>query len=248
MSRRCPCCGSSLSLKRYCERLDVDGNPTNLLVCAECTALVDVTRLDAQIHKVEANLEIDRKSPGEIIGIDGFLKNKDANVDAIASTIQFMFKNAAGPIGLRRAVTLEAGFGHMAAAACKFFDESWALEADRWILDQVVPHYGGGERLQVGSSIDDVPGKADAIFLWHTLDHTPAAYEIGRTVAQKLEARGVLFWQVPVYSDEYIVSSRFNYFNAHAATVFNDRIGLNTEGVWFDQRLRFMTVLSRKPS
>lgn len=247
MSRCCPCCGSAEALKRFCDRFDAHGNEVFLRVCADCTAIVNGSQLDEAMSDRSAALAVQEEGSKSFYEVEPFLARKDADVAAMTEVIQFLFDRADAPIGRRRAIDLGAGFGHMAAAACHFFDETWALEINRWTLDQVVPHFAQGDKLRVGSDLAEVPGDADAVFMWHTLEHIPAAYEVGRAVANRLEPGGVLFWQVPLYRDPYVVYSHFTFFNAHSASVFHDRIGLKTENVWFDYDNQFMTVLGRKP-
>jgi hypothetical protein len=209
---KCPCCGFSIFLKPYQSRKDMNGNRVAIDICLCCTSLVNRSTLELALADEGAALREQELGSKNFYEIDKAKSLMAHEVDALELTLKFMFSNAHAPIPRNVAIDLGAGLGYLAAAACRHFDSVWALEINRWTLDQMIP-YIGDSRLSVGSSLDDVPGKASAVFMWHTIEHLPAAWEVGLKIADKLEDGGVFFWQVPMYRDTHVCSTHFTFFN-----------------------------------
>lgn len=246
-SVRCPCCGFSLFLRPYQSRRDMDGRQVVINVCLCCTSLVNRSNLEGALGDEGAALKNQEIGSKNFYEIERAKKVMAGEIDAFDLTLQFMLTNAAAPIPRSLAIDLGAGLGYMAAAACRHFERVWALEINRWTLDQMVPLIADG-KLSVGTSLDEVPGRAGAIFMWHTVEHLPTAWEVGLKIAEKLEPGGVFFWQVPMYRDVHVCSTHFTFFNEHSVRVFVDRIGLSFENAWHDEENQFLTCLARKAS
>ena len=133
----------------------------------------------------------------------------------------------------------------MAAAACRHFSNVYAIEINRYTLDQMVPTLGK-DNLCVASDLSEVPGRVSAMMMWHTLEHLPEAWKLGCEISNKLQPGGVFYWQVPMYRDPYVCNSHYTFFNEYSVQVYSERIGLSLEGVWHDETNQFLTCLARR--
>ena len=247
---RCPCCGSADTLKPYQTRLNISNRSVKIEICADCTTIVDRTNLDDALLNPNASLEYQANSSKEFYDIEQLLARLPAEMDANRGIVRFMvdMSDALGrPIPRKCVVDLGAGLGVLAAAACDYFEESWAVEINRWTLDQVAPHFNQ-PKLHVASSLAEVPGEVDAIMMWHTLEHIPTAYLLGQEVSDRLRPGGIFFWQVPMYRDPYVIESHYAFFNQHAAGIFFEKIGMQICGVWHDEQNQFLTCMAYKPA
>ncbi len=175
-------------------------------------------------------------------------KIDDLRLHQNRENISFLNYLVGNIIGGQSVVDLGAGEGYLAAAACSFYETSWAIDINIDLLNKTVPQFGLGDKLKVAESLDDVLGDVDAIFMWHTLEHIPNAFELGRAVTTKLKEGGLFVWQVPAYRDPYVVYSHYTFFNDRAARVFTESVGLEIINVFHDEALQFLTVVSRKPA
>lgn len=240
---RCPSCGSVGTARLFQKRLDFYGESVELFICSSCTAIINRTNLikeqadayGARQEQIDSadwfySEEIDKGRLSENVNNIAFLNNLIGNI-----------------IGGASVVDLGAGEGYLAAAACSFYDQSWAIDINVDLLNKTIPQFEMGDKVKVGASLDDVPGEVDAIFMWHTLEHIPDAHALGKDIAAKLKEEGLFIWQVPAYRDPYVVFSHYTFFNDYAARVFTETIGLEVVNVFHDEALQFLTVVSRKP-
>ena len=242
----CPCCGFTKQFRPYTTRLDVAGNRVRFFTCQICTSLVNMTNVLEALSDMGASENMQEEASRAFYPVDEALGDFSDRL-ALHRDLFDWFQQSADPHNLKRAVELGAGLGFLSAAACHHFEEVWALELNRSTLDRMVPHFDLADRLKVGSNLDEVPGTVDAVFAWHTLEHIPNLWEVGQNVADKLNPGGYFFWQVPMYSDPYVVSSHYTFLNEYAAAIFSDRIGLRVEKIWNDEPNQFLTCLARKP-
>ncbi|MFS8123821.1 methyltransferase domain-containing protein [Rhizobium sp. BR 250] len=239
----CPCCGSIGTTHLFQRRLDVSGDSVEICICSACTAITNRTNLlKEQVDSVEA-LQV------QINSADGFYSQKidDLRLHQNRENISFLNYLVGNIIGGKSIVDLGAGEGYLAAAACSFYETSWAIDINVDLLNKTVPQFGLGDKLKVAGSLDDVPGNVDAVFMWHTLEHIPNAFELGKAVTTKLKEGGLFVWQVPAYRDPYVVYSHYTFFNDRAARVFTKSVGLEIVNVFHDEALQFLTVVSKKP-
>ncbi|WCS26433.1 class I SAM-dependent methyltransferase [Methylobacterium sp. NMS14P] len=242
----CPCCGFTKQFRPYATRLDVAGNRVRFFTCQICTSLVNMTNVSEALSDLGASEDMQEEASRVFYPVDDAVRDLAGRLELHRGLLDW-FLQSVETTNLRRAIELGAGLGFLSAAACSHFDEVWALEINRSTLDRMVPHFGLADRLKIGSHLDEVPGTVDAVFAWHTLEHIPKLWEVGQSVADKLNPGGYFFWQVPMYADPYVVSSHYTFLNEHAAAVFSDRIGLRVEKIWNDEPNQFLTCLARKP-
>lgn len=239
----CPCCGKRGELVACVKRLDAQGNRVEIRVCSNCTALVNVTELQAALENPNAALSAQTSSSEHFYDANPVEAVKQAS--RAEGVIRFLLCDACPAVGRRTAIDFGAGMGHMAAAACKYFDCVYAIDSNSTTLRRLIPAYGT-KNLFVAGEIDDVPGVADAILVWHTFEHLPDAYRVAGRLAAKLKRGGVLFWQVPMYRDATVVHTHYTFFNETSAHHFSRAAGLRLDAVWHDEENQFLTGLSRR--
>lgn len=241
----CPCCGPNGNLKPYQTRKDATGNVVDIEICETCTTIVNRSTLEIAEASAAETIAMQAESSKSFYDIDRMAANLATEVDAIENVLTFMFEHASSEIPRGVAVDLGAGYGHMAAAAARHFDQSWAIDINRWTLDRTLPLFNA-PNLHAGTDLAEVPGEIGAIFMWHTLEHIPRAWEVATIAASKLTTSGVFFFQVPMYADDYVIESHYTFFNKNSIPYFADQIGLSVEGIWYDVDQQFITALLRK--
>lgn len=226
------------------KRLDFYGESVDIFICSSCTAIINRTNL----IKEQENATGARQE--QIDSADWFYSQEidQLRLSENVKNIAFLNNLIGNIIGGKSVVDLGAGEGYLAAAACSFYEQSWAIDINVDLLNKTIPQFEMGEKVKVGASLDDVPGEVDAIFMWHTLEHIPDAHSLGKEIAAKLKEEGLFIWQVPAYRDPYVVFSHYTFFNDYAARVFTETIGLEVVNVFHDEALQFLTVVSRKPA
>ena len=243
---RCPCCGFSTHLKPFQMRRDFDGQITAIEVCAFCTALINRTALERAFGDRTADLKLQEDGSVEVYGGDRDEADIRRQMEACRGTLQVLLNDARHPVARGTAIDLGAGAGFLAAAACDYFDDVWALEINHATLGSMRSRLGLDDVLKMGRTLDEVPGKASLIMSWHALEHLPDLWSMGIEAAQKLEVGGVFYWQVPMFKDEYVVPGHYTFLNEYSASVFCERIGLSLQDVWHDMDYQFMTCVARK--
>lgn len=239
----CPCCGKRGVLKPYCRRFDVQRHHVEICVCVHCTALVNRTELAAATKDPSSALCLQTESASKFYYID--VNDALEQVGRAEKVVQFLLDSANSPIERRQAVDFGAGTGHMVAALAKHFDRAFAIDSNQTTLDRFIPVYGM-ENLAAVRDIDDIEGQFDAIVVWHTFEHLPAAYPVAARLASRLKRGGVMFWQVPMYRDTTVVHTHFTFFNETSASFLGKSAGLSLRQVWHDQENQFLTCLSMR--
>lgn len=243
---RCPCCGFSTHLKPFQIRKDFDGQITAIEVCAFCTALVNRTALERAFADRHADLKYQEDGSVHVYGGDRDDADIRQQMESCRGTLQVLLNDARTPVPRGTAVDLGAGAGFLAAAACDYFDDVWALEINHATLGATRSRLGLDGVLKIGRTLDEVPGKVSVVMAWHALEHLPDLWSIGLEVAEKLEEGGVFYWQVPMFKDDYVVPGHYTFLNEYSASVFSERIGLTLQDVWHDMDYQFMTCVARK--
>ena len=88
--------------------------------------------------------------------------------------------------------------------------------------------------------------KAQAVFLWHVLEHIPEPYPLLRQIAGILKEGGWLIGQVPLLDREYIYEAHLAFLNEPALHHAASQCGFAVEQFNYDIKNRFMGFVLKK--
>ncbi len=243
----CPCCGFSGYLRPYQRRFDIYHRLVKIEICNFCTCIIDRTNLDEAIGNPDQALSVQKTSSDVIYNFKRtdleIAREIEASDEGI---VRFMFDNAGKQLERKVAIDFGAGVGFLAAAACRRFDRVFAVELNKPPIVALKAKYQL-DNLEIIDNIDHVETDADAVFMWHTLEHLPFAWKVVTEIVKKIRIGGVLFVQVPMYADAHVVYSHYAFYNENSFTVFAQRVGLKMVGLFHDETNQFLSFLGAKP-
>jgi 2-polyprenyl-3-methyl-5-hydroxy-6-metoxy-1,4-benzoquinol methylase len=88
--------------------------------------------------------------------------------------------------------------------------------------------------------------KAQAVFLWHVLEHIPEPYPLLRQIAGILNDHGLLIGQVPLLDKDHIYESHLAFLNEPALHHAARQCGFTVEQFNYDIENRFMGFVLKK--
>lgn len=230
----CPACrGKAYGPGRHTK--GIDDLPAELRRCVRCDALVCVSALS------RASDEAMSASSGAFYVAPA----SKSEMDPMRSVLGFLIEQVPD-LKRGRMIDFGAGRGALAAASTEIFSECWGLDLNTDTLDRCVPAFGADVR--IGRDLRQVQGEVDAVILWHVAEHLPDVLGVFRSIAARLAPGGVVFWQVPRYRPEYVVSSHYTFFNEWSAKQLCWNAGLECLNVWDDKENGFLTVLGQMAS
>lgn len=246
MTLNCPACAHA-ELKPFQDRFDINNRLVKLKVCGNCTAIINFSDYEVAASNLTNALNYQEQSSIDFYTISQELIDSiPERTSACGGIVESMLSITDRPIPRGRIVDLGAGFGFLAAGACDYFDESWAVEINQSTLSEMLPHFNRGEKLKVAGSLDAIPGPISAVIMWHTVEHLVDPLDVAQKIAARLEQNGAFFWQVPAYRDPYVVESHYTFFNENAIRIFCKNMNLTCEGIFHDLENQFITCLARK--
>lgn len=241
----CTVCRESKNLVRHELRADVDGRIVELWQCMKCHAILNMTDLKRVISG-DDDRSIQAMSSDDFYALTPeYIKDIDSKVSE-NKMIDFLIEQVPD-LNTGSLIDFGAGRGITAAAAARSFDRIYAVELTLNVLSEVHSHMPLRHKVSLHDSLASVPPGYDAIASMHVLEHLPNMRDLLEELINDLNEGGVLFFQVPMLRNDYIVSVHYTFFNEICAKYLANDLGMDMIGVWFDTNLDFLTCIMRKP-
>jgi SAM-dependent methyltransferase len=238
---RCGIChGNAFQKFLECRSLDSEFAP--LYVCRICGGIYNATAEFNQLDVVEWQQRW-AEDPEFYKVPSG--KEFEAQLEEARVTIRF-FEDDLGFQFSGNYVEIGAGSGIMAAAALKHFDRVYVFDHVQDRLQQVREIVGKDYHVMDFEGLSDV--SADAVLIWHAMEHFLDPGGVFQMAAAILNPGGYFLIQVPVLSEEHVYPGHYYFYSEPTFRLLANKFGLNVEHFYYDHALNAMTVALKKNS
>jgi len=113
-------------------------------------------------------------------------------------------------------------------------------------LQQVREIVGKDYHVMDFEGLSDV--SADAVLIWHAMEHFLDPGGVFQMAAAILNPGGYFLIQVPVLSEEHVYPGHYYFYSEPTFRLLANKFGLNVEHFYYDHALNAMTVALKKNS
>lgn len=239
-NNRCGVCHSE-GLIKYLECRSLDSVYAPIYMCQRCYCLYNATAEFEQLDVVEWQKRW-AEDPNfyKVPSRDDFTKG----LESALPTFDF-FENDLGVKFSGSYLEVGAGSGMMAAAALSYFTDVYALDHVRDRLLQVREIVG--EQYHVVDYDEALNIEADAVLIWHAMEHFIDPGGVFAFCVDRLKSSGYLLIQVPVFSEEHIYPGHYYFYNEITFSKMASLSGLEIHKFYYDYVINAITVAFRKP-
>jgi 2-polyprenyl-3-methyl-5-hydroxy-6-metoxy-1,4-benzoquinol methylase len=239
----CGVCGSGPLAKHFeCRSLDSGYAP--IYRCTDCQVLYNAT---AEFNALDV-LEWQKRwsEDPEFYRVPSG-KELFEKIDAAKGVFSF-FQSALDVKFSGTYVEIGAGSGIMAAAALNYFNQVHALDHVKDRLNKVRAEVTGKFKGDYHvSDFDDLESvTADAILIWHAMEHFLDPGGVFQLCARTLRPSGELLIQVPIISEEHVYPGHYYFYSEATFTKLSEIHGMTVTGFYYDHTMNAMTVSLRK--
>jgi hypothetical protein len=245
---RCPVCGSA-ELRKFDVTPDIDGNICDILMCVECSALlnsyayVSLHGLTAeQIQKTDLYAVTSDDPPSfhlqEVEQADSYFQYlADCGIDA-------------SRFGDQVFCDFGAGRGYVALAACRRFRsviaQDWDTRGVSKIRDSLRSMGSDYTNLDIVDDLATVQAKIDVLFMWHVLEHLPEPTEFWRSHMHRLSEGALIYLQIPLYRPAALCRPHFVFYTERSLERWASEIGFRPINFGYDPERGFLGMIARR--
>lgn len=246
--RSCPVCEEKGMFVKYQTRFDVNKRVVSLEICRHCTVIANATDL-ASLSQINGdNYERQKQGSEHFYAVSEDEMNREAVAKQVHARRGMMdFALSEVPVGFKRGAfaDLGAGAGYLAGAAAHYFDRVYAIDFNTSIVKSLHQLFEEPDKITISDNLHGVSGM-DMITMWHALEHMPRPLECLRSVQEKLNHGGVVFFQCPMLRPDYVVSTHYVFFSEYSLRVMCERAGFRNVKIWFDMDYDFISCMATK--
>jgi hypothetical protein len=236
------CCGicHGNAFEKWIECRSLDSGYAPLYACRACGGIYNATAEFNELDVVEwqrrwaEDPEFYKVPTGE--EFDALLETASKQFDYLQNDLGVKFSGTYVEIG--------AGSGMLAAAALRYFDTVHALDHVHDRLLKVREIVGPNFRVSDFDSIVSV--RADAVLIWHAMEHFLDPGGVFELASYILVAGGYFFIQVPVLSAEHVYPGHYYFYSEPVYRLLAERFGLRVHKFYYDHQLNALTVALQK--
>lgn len=236
----CGVCNSKGSLRKYIECKSLDTGFAPLWICTDCNAIYNATAENDAMDVVEWQK---RWAQDEQF----YAVPSGDEFERIVSESEKVFEFFSNDLGVTFSgnyVEIGAGSGLMAAAASRFFDKVYVFDHVQSRLEKVKEKIGDHYIVCTAEDLNDI--KADAILIWHAMEHFLAPGSVFKFCASMLNSGGLFLAQVPVLSVEHVYPGHYYFYCERAFETIASQNRMEVLHFYFDHNMNAMTVAMRK--
>ena len=238
----CPCCrAAAADLELFEVTRTIDACEARIVVCRQCTALINEAELAAPEEAVRA---LNEEGSVEFYGgdWDGYRRE----IEKCSSLVEFVMSEfgGAGPRSL-----LEFGFGSgcFLLAAAERIPEVFGVDLNHVTIRGILANSGRSvDQLRLYQNISEVSAVVDAVFCWHVLEHLKDARGLIDALGERLRTQGMLFFQVPLYRPAHICRTHITFLSAASVACLFDVERWERPKLMFDVANAFLTGVVRR--
>ena len=232
----CGACQQEGRLHKYADVKSLDRSCAPLYICTACTAIYNASgEFDRQDVKAIQQEWAEDPEFYKVPERDEF----NQIIELCNGTFRF-FQDELGVTFSGTYVEVGAGNGLRAASALNFFDRVFAfdhvrsrLEATKRIVDT--------DRYQLTDDQHIYGINADAILIWHAMEHLLSPGEVFDLCGRIMNSGGYLLVQVPILSAEHVYPGHYYFYNELAFTRMANHSGLKPVKFYFDLNINAIT-------
>lgn len=214
---------------------------TPLKICQACTAIYNpITEVTGESNRSNQEQWLEARAEYKVPRGRGFKKDLFRHRDIL----DFILNDKEIDPSLLTYFEFGAGTGMLAASACELFSEVKVYDVVGHRLEKMRRKLNVPNLEVIGENeLDSV--RADFIVAWHVFEHLVAPGEVLNSVLEALSPTGVLYFQVPLISREFVFSTHLFFLNENAIRKVCENRPLHLS-FFYDHSLAALTCLIQK--
>jgi 2-polyprenyl-3-methyl-5-hydroxy-6-metoxy-1,4-benzoquinol methylase len=245
---RCPVCGSA-ELRKFDVTRDIDGNICDILMCVECSALLNSYAYESlhgstaeQIQKTDLYAATSDDPPSfhlqEVKQADSYFQYlADCGIDV-------------SRFGDQVFCDFGAGRGYVALAACQRFRsvvaQDWDTRGVSKIRDSLRSARSDYTNLDIVNDLANVQAKIDVLFMWHVLEHLPEPTQFWRSHAHRLNEGALIYLQIPLYRPAAVCRPHYVFYTERSLERWASEIGFRPINFGYDPERGFLGMIAAR--
>jgi 2-polyprenyl-3-methyl-5-hydroxy-6-metoxy-1,4-benzoquinol methylase len=245
---QCPVCGCT-ELCKFDEIRDIDGHLCDILMCLECSALLN-SGAYASLHDTTAE-QIQKTDLYAAMPNDPPEVHLQ-EIERAAAYFDYLAQCGVDASRFADQVFCDfgAGRGYVALAACRRFRSviayDWDVRGILKIRGSVSRLHSDYAKLEIINDLANVHAKIDVLFMWHVLEHLRDPTQFWRSHMHQLNDEALIFLQIPLYRPTSVCRPHYVFYTERSLQRWATEIGSVAVKFEYDTENGFLAMVAKR--